>query len=224
MATRIKVCGITRRQDGVAAVAAGVDALGWVFYPRSSRAVTPTQAAELASGLPPFLSRVGLFVNAPIREIIATLSLGFLDAVQLHGDESVEQCHELRLALRQAGMFPALIKALRIATAADLPDPALWPVDALLLDAKVSGHYGGSGQTFDWSVLDNRWQSMAASAGKPLILAGGLKPESVAEAIAQVRPYAVDLSSGVESAPGIKEAKAIEQLVRQVRRADAFHL
>jgi phosphoribosylanthranilate isomerase len=218
--TRIKVCGITRRGDALAAVAAGVDALGWVFYPRSSRYVSPTQAAELASHLPPFLTCVGLFVNAPIPEILATVASGFLQCVQLHGDETAQTCLQLRHALREARLPVTLIKAVRVAAVADLPDPTLWPVDALLLDAKVSGHYGGSGQRFDWSVLDKEWRRMAGSAGKPFILAGGLTPDNVAEAIGRVQPYAVDLSSGVESAPGVKDVQAMERLVQRVRQAD----
>ncbi|MBF0115924.1 MAG: phosphoribosylanthranilate isomerase [Magnetococcales bacterium] len=218
--TRIKVCGITRREDAVAAVAAGIDALGWVFYPRSSRYVAPDHAALLASHLPPFLTRVGLFVNAPVAEILATVARGFLECVQLHGDETAQECLQLRQALREARLSITLVKAVRVAAAADLPDPALWPVDALLLDAKVRGHYGGSGHCFDWSVLDKEWRGMAGSAGKPFILAGGLTPDNVAEAIGRVQPYAVDLSSGVESAPGVKDAQAMLRLVQQVRQAD----
>ncbi|WP_420886850.1 phosphoribosylanthranilate isomerase [Candidatus Magnetaquicoccus inordinatus] len=222
MATRIKVCGITRHEDAVAAAAVGVDALGLVFYPRSARFVTPQRAAAIANPLPPFLIRVGLFVNAPLTEIMAILSLGFLHSVQLHGDETIAECAQLRLAIQEAGLSVSLIKALRIATKEDLPDPRQWPVDALLLDAKVSGHYGGSGQSFTWSVLDREWRNMAQSTGKPFILAGGLTPDNVAAAITQVRPYAVDLSTGVESAPGIKEEAAMKRLVQQVRLAEGL--
>ena len=215
--TRIKVCGITRRADAEAAVAAGADALGFVFYSGSSRYVTPPVAATIAAELPPFLTRVGLFVNASCGDIVQILALGFLNAIQLHGDESLLFCQQLRAAV---GRTP-LIKAIRVAVGEDLHGLSQWPVQAILLDAKVDNHYGGTGQSFDWSLLSD-WPLRFADRAVPLplILAGGLTPERVAGAVQQVRPYAVDVSSGVERAPGIKCAHKIDHFIQQVRQAD----
>ncbi|MEO5340376.1 MAG: phosphoribosylanthranilate isomerase [Magnetococcus sp. MYC-9] len=216
-ATRIKVCGITRTRDAEAAAEAGVDALGFVFYPGSPRYVSPAGAAAISGRLPPFLTRVGLFVNASLDEIRRTVELGFLHALQLHGDESTGFCRQLRSAV---GGLP-IIKALRVGVCEDLHAVAQWPVQAVLLDAKVSNQYGGTGHSFDWSLLD-AWPQrfVEGEAVLPMVLAGGLTPESVALAVAQVQPYAVDVSSGVESAPGIKCIHKIRAFVQQVRQTD----
>lgn len=218
--TRIKVCGITRRADAEAAVAAGADALGFLFYPGSPRYVTPATAAAMASDLPPFLTLIGLFVNPSLEEVVQTLAMGFLNGVQLHGDESPAFCQQLR---NQTGgtHSPSIIKAIRVATARDLHDLCQWPVQAILLDAKVGSQYGGTGQSFDWSLLQP-WPHLfpTRAAPLPLILAGGLTPDSVATAVQQVQPDAVDVSSGVETAPGIKSADKIRQFIQQVRQAD----
>lgn len=237
--TRIKICGITRRQDAEAAVAAGADALGLVFYPGSPRHVTPKTAHALAADLPPFVSLVGLFVNATPAEILYVAASGLLTTLQLHGHETPNFCRQLR---REAGGALRIIKAIRVATRDDLKQAALYDppprepqensdphtahpdteiqentrVQALLLDAKVDNRYGGTGQRFDWSLLD-AWHPTT-----PWILAGGLCPDTVAEAIHRTRPYAVDVSSGVESAPGIKDAQKMARLVQQVRHADAM--
>lgn len=218
--TRIKLCGITRRQDAEVAVEVGADALGLVFYPESSRYVAPDVAAELVHGLPPFLTLVGLFVNASQATIQKTLALGFLQVVQLHGDETPAFCRAL---LRGAKRPLRVIKAWRVATRADVQDAASYGaieqngaggVQAVLLDAKVPHQYGGTGHAFDWSVL-SAWPASA-----PLVLAGGLNPDNVGEAIRRVRPYAVDVSSGVEEAPGRKCARKMRCFVHQVQRAD----
>lgn len=199
---RVKVCGITRLEDAHAAIAAGADALGFVFYPASPRALSCATAAVICRQLPPFVARVGLFVNAPAPLINDTIQACGLDTVQLHGDETPDQC-------RIAGV--KRIKALRLRTRADLAGWQDYPVDAWLVDAWSATAYGGTGER-------GRWDLAAELAGQcPLILAGGLTPETVVEAVRQVRPFAVDVSSGVESAPGIKEVFRLEQFVRQAK-------
>jgi phosphoribosylanthranilate isomerase len=199
---RIKICGITSREDALAAVAAGADALGFVFYGASPRAISPVQAAEIIGGLPPFVTTVGLFVNADRATIEATVANCGLDVIQLHGDESPQDC--LYAACR-------VVKALRIRDAASLERAADYAVSGLLLDAWSEKVYGGSGEAFDWTLLKD-------FAGQhPVILAGGLTPDNVAEAIRLVRPYAVDVSTGVELSPGKKDLQKMAEFIRQVR-------
>ncbi|MEO5363510.1 MAG: phosphoribosylanthranilate isomerase [Magnetococcus sp. DMHC-8] len=219
--TRVKVCGITRREDAEAAEAAGADALGFVFYAGSSRYVAPEVAAAIAATIPPFLTRVGLFVNASCAEIVQTVALGFLHTIQLHGNETPAFCQQLCAELGTTGPLPTLIKAVRVATRTDLHALSCWPVQAILLDAKVDNRYGGTGRSFDWSLLAD-WPRLLPGEGAamPWILAGGLTPDNVAAAIRQVRPYAVDVSSGVEQAPGRKSAEQMMRFIQQVRVAD----
>ncbi|PLX99780.1 MAG: phosphoribosylanthranilate isomerase [Desulfuromonas sp.] len=202
MSTRIKICGITNVDDALAAVVAGADALGFVFYDKSPRCVTTAKVREIVSELPPFVTTVGLFVNAPPGEIRQTMTESGVQVIQLHGDEMPEEC--------RIESYP-VVKALRVKDVASLAGADAFPVSALLLDAWSDKEYGGSGKSFDWQLAKN------LTADKPLILAGGLKPENVAEAIRQVRPYAVDVSSGVESAPGRKDHEKIKQFIKQVR-------
>lgn len=207
--TRIKICGITREEDLAAAVAAGADALGFVFYAPSPRYVAPQRAAQLLAAVPAFVTRVGLFVNEPaekVREILAQVSL---DLLQFHGDEDAAYC---------AAFGKPWIKAARVKAGFDLLEYASAFAGApgvcgLLLDAHVEG-YGGGGQTFDWSLIPQ-------SLPLPVILSGGLHPGNVAEAVCAVRPWAVDVSSGVESARGIKDAQKITEFIAGVRDADA---
>ncbi len=199
---RIKVCGFTRKEDILFAIQAGVDAIGLVFYPPSPRSVTLEQAEELTEGLPPFVTLTGLFVNATPQEIESCYKRCRLDLIQLHGDESPQDCTALPRRV---------IKAIRVASKEDLLHLDRYPVEALLLDAKTQGVYGGSGKSFDWSLLAS-YRSPA-----PLILAGGLCPDNVAQAIHQVKPYAVDVSSGVESEPGIKDPAKVIRFIREVR-------
>ncbi|HIJ85671.1 MAG TPA: phosphoribosylanthranilate isomerase [Magnetococcales bacterium] len=201
---RIKICGITRRDDALAAIDAGADAIGLVFYDKSPRAITVAQAADLVRGLPPFVTLTGLFVNASIDEIKATVAQVGLDAIQLHGDETPDFCKALSCRT---------IKALRVAEFADVTAAEQYDVAAILYDTKVSGLSGGSGRTFDWSLLEHH------PGHCPLILAGGLNPGNAAKAIAKVRPYAVDVSSGVELSPGVKDPGLIKRFVREVHRA-----
>ncbi|WP_395141790.1 phosphoribosylanthranilate isomerase [Schlegelella aquatica] len=204
--TRIKICGLTREEDVDAAAQAGADAVGFVFYPESPRHVTLSRARELARRLPPFVTPVGLFVNAPPAQIEAACEAIPSLVLQFHGDETPEQCAAARRPyLRAARMAPGL----------DLLHFAHRYADAqaLLLDAYVEG-YGGGGKVFDWSLIP-------PSVPIPVVLSGGLTPANVTDGILQVRPWAVDVSSGVESAKGIKDPDAIRRFCEAVREADA---
>jgi phosphoribosylanthranilate isomerase len=204
--TRIKICGLTREADVDVAVDAGADAVGFVFYPASPRYVTPARAAELVRRVPPFVSVVGLFVNAEAAAIEATLAQVPLDLLQFHGDEVPDAC------TRWARPY---IRAVRVRAGLDLVQYAAShpTARALLLDAFVDG-YGGGGKTFDWSLVP-------AGLSLPLVLSGGLVAENVGEAIRRLQPVAVDVSSGVEAAKGIKDAGKIRAFVAAVRAAQA---
>ncbi|HQQ69145.1 MAG TPA: phosphoribosylanthranilate isomerase [Alicycliphilus sp.] len=224
--TRIKICGLTREQDVDTAVNAGADAIGFVLYARSPRAVTPERAAALARRLPPFVTPVLLFVNAPASEVIAASALVSGASVQFHGDESPEDCW----AASDQGRIPFLRAArIPLGQGAARFDLVKYAQDysharAILLDAHVEG-YGGGGKAFNWSLLP-------PSVASHLVLSGGLTPANVSDGIAQVRPrcrtLAVDVSSGVElDAPdgstlkGIKDAGKIQRFIAAVRAADA---
>ncbi len=205
--TRIKICGLTREVDVAAAVAAGVDAIGFVLWPGSARHVAPERAAELARVLPPYVTPVLLFVNATPEQVRAATNLLPQALLQFHGDETPAQCQDAAAgrpyvrAARMAPGFDLLDFASRFSTAA-----------ALLLDAHVAS-YGGAGKVFDWSLLP-------PSVPLPLVLSGGLQPANVIDGVLRVRPFAVDVSSGVESAKGIKDAQAMRQFCQAVRQAD----
>lgn len=203
--TRIKICGLTREEDVDAALAAGADAIGFVFYPPSPRYVSPQRAAALAARVPAFVTRVGLFVNAAAEDVERVLATVPLELLQFHGDEDVAYC---------ARFGRPWIKAARVRPGVDLLEYAVsFPgASGLLLDAFVEG-YGGGGQTFDWGLIP-------AKLPLPLILSGGLHPGNVTEAVRAVRPWAVDVSSGVEAAKGIKDAKKIVEFIAGVRDAD----
>ncbi|KPC36745.1 N-5'-phosphoribosylanthranilate isomerase [Pseudomonas syringae pv. cilantro] len=194
-AVRSKICGITRIEDALAAVEAGADAIGLVFYPRSPRAVTIQQARAIIAALPPFVTTVGLFVNASRCELNETLEAVALDLLQFHGDETPEECD---------GYHRPYIKALRVKAGDDiaLACRAYRNARGVLLDTYVEGVPGGTGETFDWALIPD-------DLDKPVILAGGLTSANVAQAIAQVRPYAVDVSGGVEKSKGIKDREKI---------------
>ena len=206
MRTRVKICGLTRAADAQAVVAAGADALGLVFYPASPRAVTPAEAREVVAGLPPFVSRVGLFVDASRAEVAAVLEEVPLDLLQFHGDESPADC---------AGHGRPWIKAVRMAPGIDLHAlrRAYAGAAALLLDAYRPGVPGGTGEAFDWGRIP------PDLAGE-IVLAGGLRPDNVGQAVRRVRPYAVDVSGGVEAAKGVKDPGRIKAFMREVRSAD----
>ena len=204
---RVKMCGTTRLEDALAAVRCGVDALGFIFYPKSPRFILPENAKPVIETLPPFVDRVGVFVNATHQEAILAAGCG-LSYLQLHGDESADYCRALGEMLPACG----IIKAFRVGGASKPEDFAPYNdcVDAFLLDTYTRGTPGGTGMIFDWSVID----SLALQ--RPIILAGGLTPENVASAIAAVRPYAVDINSGVELQPGIKDHDRLASLMRIV--------
>ncbi len=202
--TRIKICGLTREQDVDAAVTAGADAVGFVFYPKSPRYVTPARAAELARRLPPFVTPVGLFVNASDDELNAALAALPNMLVQFHGDETPAECERIgRPYIRAARMAPGFDL---VAFAA-----AFSSAQALLLDAHVES-YGGAGKAFDWDLVPG-------GLPLPLILSGGLNAGNVGAGIAKVQPWAVDVSSGVEAAKGIKDAALIDAFCAAVRAA-----
>lgn len=204
--TRIKICGLTREADVEAAVEAGADAIGFVFYAKSPRAVTPELARALARRLPPFVTPVGLFVNATDAELQAGFDALPNMLVQFHGDESPADCERVRRPY---------LRAARIAPRFDLLDfgSRFSSAQALLLDAHVEG-YGGGGKVFDWSLI-------SPNAHSHLVLSGGLNAANVGDGIARVRPWAVDVSSGVEVSKGIKSADLIQEFCDAVRRADA---
>ena len=200
---RSKICGITRMEDALAAVEAGADAIGFVFYAKSPRVVTVQQARAIIAGLPPFVTTVGLFVNASACELNETLDAVPLDLLQFHGDETPDEC---------AGYHRPYIKALRVKAGDDIAAScaAYAGASGILLDAYVEGIPGGTGEAFDWSLIPQ-------GLSKPIILAGGLCAENVAQAIAQVRPYAVDVSGGVEQGKGIKDSAKIRAFMQAVR-------
>jgi phosphoribosylanthranilate isomerase len=204
--TRIKICGLTREADVDAAVQAGADAVGFVLYEKSSRHVSLARAVELAQRLPAFVTPVALLVNATDAEVAATVAALPLALLQFHGDESPQRC--------QAAGRPYL-RAARMSEGFDLLDFATQfsNAQAILLDAHVEG-YGGGGKVFDWSLIP-------ANVPSPVVLSGGLHAGNVTEGILQVRPWAVDVSSGVEADKGIKDAVLIRRFCDAVREADA---
>ena len=206
MRTRVKICGITRIEDGLAAARAGADAIGLVFYPNSGRYVEPARAAEIARAMPPFVTRVALFVNAPVEEISEVLQQVPIDLIQLHGNECPDYCARLERPY---------IKAIRMKADTDLlaERDRYREAAGLLVDTYVPGVPGGTGETFNWSLIP---RSLAGD----IILAGGLTKHNVLEAVINVRPWAVDVSGGVEASTGIKDASAIQQFVRGVQLGD----
>jgi len=203
--TRVKICGITRVEDALAAVQHGCDAIGLVFYAKSPRNVSLQQAAEIVARLPAFVTAVGLFVDAPPAEIKAVLAAVRLDLLQFHGDEPPQQC-------RQYGQ--PYMKAIRVKADTNLLQYAAEYSDAqaLLLDTYTEGVAGGTGQVFDWSLIPE-------NLPLPIVLAGGLNAGNVSAAIQQVHPYAVDVSGGVEVTKGIKDADKIAAFMRGVKDA-----
>lgn len=204
MSVRIKICGVTRAEDALFAAALGVDAIGFNFASESPRRVDADRARAIGERLPPFLTRVGVFVNASPGEMLETARAAGLHVLQLHGEETPELC---------AGMRFPWYKAHRVG-AGFLPESVTrWGGGTFLLDAAAAGRRGGTGRTFDWALARE-----AAAHGR-VILAGGLTPDNVARAIAAAEPYAVDVSSGVESAPGRKDETLLRAFVRSAREA-----
>lgn len=203
MSARVKICGITRLEDALEAVRLGADALGFNFWPPSKRYCAPEAARRIIARLPPFVATVGVFVNQPREEILQAIAQAGIGVVQLHGDETPDQC---------AAFAAPVIKALRVEGASSLSKMEGYAVSAFLLDTPTEG-FGGSGKTFDWSLVHR------AGRERPILLAGGLTPENVAKAIKEVRPYGVDVASGVESAPGIKDPDKMARFIAAAKEA-----
>lgn len=201
---KVKICGITNLDDAMMSVESGADALGFVFYEKSPRHVTPEQASEIIRLMPPFVQIVGLFVNQTAETINRLSDFCRLDVVQLHGDETPEFCTDIRRRV---------IKALRVRDFTSLEQMSGYDISAFLLDAWSPAAYGGTGQTFNWDIA-----SIAAKSRR-VILAGGLTPENVAEAIVKTRPYAVDVSSSLELTPGKKDAAKICAFIRNAKES-----
>lgn len=203
MSVEVKICGITTLEDATAALGYGADMLGFIFYSKSTRYITPEAAGKIISALPSTVATVGVFVDALPDTVNKTVKASGINTVQLHGDESPEECASIRNA--------KVIKAFRISKREDLADISNYSVDAILLDTYVKGTHGGTGETFDWALATE------AKRYGPLILSGGLTPENISEAIRTVRPYAVDVSSGVESSPGVKVHELIKQFIERAK-------
>lgn len=202
--TRVKICGITRSEDGVAAAALGVDAIGLVFYPQSSRFIDAETARCIVTALPPFVTTVGLFLDATASAVRAIIEQVPLDLLQFHGVEDPQFC--------QAFGKP-FIKAVPMRVGADIQVYArdFAAAKALLLDSHGGGVIGGTGKAFDWSLIPRQ-------LAKPIILAGGLNPANIAEAVRTIQPYGVDVSSGVESVKGIKDQRLMGEFMQQLTR------
>lgn len=212
MRTRVKICGITRIEDIHAAVEAGADAIGLVFYPPSPRYVTIEQAQLLAQHIPPYVSIVGLFVNANANEIVEVLQHVSLDVIQLHGDESPAECQQIAQQTRRRWYKAIQVKP-EVDTLEIIQQYQQVGASAMLLDAWHPELKGGTGLQFDWSTFPQ--------SNLPLILAGGLNPDNVAQAIEMTQAYAVDVSGGVESAKAIKDQKLIQQFMQGVQGGSA---
>lgn len=195
---RVKICGITTLDDALVAVDAGADALGFVFVPSSPRAVTPQRVAGIVSRIPPFVQTVGLFVDEDPERVNWTADFCGLDLVQLHGSEDPDYCHEIRRRI---------VKAVRVRDRRSLEGVGRFPVSGILCDTWSDSVAGGTGRTFDWGLLRD------LAVDRPLILAGGLSPDNVVSAVETVRPWGVDVSSGVEKAPGVKDHDLIRRFV-----------
>ncbi len=205
-APRIKICGITRVEDALAAARLGAHAIGLVFFAGSPRAVTPQQARDIIAALPPFVVPVGLFVNADAQTVRAAIAAAPVQLLQFHGDETPQYC---------AGFGLPYLRAVRVRPGVDLLQYVreFHTARGLLLDAYVDGVHGGTGAIFDWSLIPR-------DLPVPVVLSGGLHAENVAEAVRRVRPWAVDVSSGVEAAKGIKDVRKMEAFMTGVRNAD----
>ena len=216
--TRIKICGLTRPADVQAAVALGADALGFVFYPASPRHVTPEQARALIALVPPFINTLGLFVNASVEQVLAVTNMAPLSMLQFHGDESA--AHGAALAGAANRPYMQVFRVKPDTVAADLIEcervcrAASTLFSGLLLDTHVDA-FGGAGKVFDWSVIPEE-------LAPRVVLSGGLSVLNTTEAVLRVRPYAVDISSGVEASRGIKDARKISAFIKAVRDADTL--
>lgn len=205
MEVKVKICGITNVEDGLAAAEAGADALGFVFCESSPRRVSLEAASAIIRQLPPFIMKVGVFVDAPVEQVFRAVNVCGLSLLQFHGDEPPDYCNQFGLMS---------MKAFRIRDASSLEPLRSYPTEAWLLDTCVAGKPGGTGATFNWELAlpAMRW-------GMPIFLAGGLTPENVAEAVRRMRPYGVDVSTGVEREPGRKDAAKVRAFIQAARVA-----
>jgi phosphoribosylanthranilate isomerase len=206
MSTRVKICGITSVADGLMAAEAGADLIGLMFYEGSPRHITLPTAAEIARALPPYVLRAGVFVNPDEELVVRAIAECNLNLLQFHGDEPSDFC-------RQFGLMS--LKAVRVRDAASIEQLAQYETDAFLLDAHSKSGLGGTGEKFNWDLALE-----AQKFGKPIFLAGGLTSENVAEAVRRVRPFGVDVSSGVESAPGKKDAEKVWAFIKAAKSVE----
>jgi phosphoribosylanthranilate isomerase len=206
MKTRVKICGITNVADGLAAAEAGADMIGLMFYESSPRQITLARAAEISRALPLFLMRVGVFVNAPADFVLRAIGECNLTMLQFHGDETSNFC-------TQFGLMS--MKAIRVRDSGSLAQLENYQTDAFLLDAHSKNGLGGTGEKFNWDLAVE-----AQKFGKPIFLAGGLTPENVADAVRKVHPFGVDVSSGVESAPGIKDHAKVKAFITAAKSVE----
>jgi phosphoribosylanthranilate isomerase len=204
--TKIKICGITNLEDALMATETGADAVGFIFSNVSQRKISPDRAAQIINKLPPFVQSVGVFVNQSAEEINKIVRKTNVDLIQLHGNESPTFCQNFN---------NKVIKAIHVKKKTDLFKMTEYKVAAFLLDSKVEGKFGGTGQTFNWDL------AVEAKKLGPVILSGGLNTENVSEAVTHVQPYAVDVASGVEVEPGIKDPDKLIAFVKAVRNLDA---
>ncbi len=206
------MCGTTRVEDARAAISLGVDALGFIFVEKSPRFIEPDRAAGIIAQLPPFISSVGVFVDCEIDKLKAVVTATGLTRVQLHGGETPDYCRELKGWNRSLG----ICKTFLVGEESDFPDFSVYRdhIDSVLFDTRVKGMAGGTGRVFDWTLISSM------TVGKPVVLAGGLKPDNVAEAVKVAAPYAIDINSGVEDRPGIKNHLLLKQLIERVRQIE----
>lgn len=201
---KIKICGITNRDDALEAAELGADALGFNFYPESPRFISPEKAAEIIFQLPPFITPVGIFVNETEERVREVQAKSGIQVLQFHGDESPEFCERFE---------SRVIKAIRVKDRESLHSIVHYKVTAMLLDSYVDGLQGGTGKTFDWDLARN------AAILRRIILAGGLTPENVAAAVKKVKPYGVDVAGGVEKEKGVKDFDKMKKFITEVRKA-----
>jgi phosphoribosylanthranilate isomerase len=206
MPVRVKICGITNIQDARVAIESGADALGFIFFSGSPRHVSPETATRIVREISPFVAKVGVFVDAPVEVILKIARGTGMDTIQLHGNESSAMCDELS----ETGLN--VIKAFRVKNATTLEHIKKFRASAYLLDSYVPGELGGTGALFNWDLA-----LKAKDFGTPIILAGGLDPENVSDAVAKVAPYGLDVSSGVEASPGKKDAEKVRRFVARAK-------
>ena len=205
--SKIKICGITNKIDALNASSLGVDMLGFVFYKKSNRYVDPMAVEDIANELPPYIAKVGVFVDEDMGKVREIAQNASLDILQFHGSETPEYCKSFKGAYK-------VIKAFRLKSKDDLKSINDYDTDYYLLDTYKSGSIGGTGETFDWKILKD------FEILKPVMLSGGLKPDNVMLAIKEVAPYAVDVSTGVEKSPGKKDVELMKKFIENVRRAE----